>query len=165
MNSFLTIALAHEGTTSHETTKPILQSCPHSAFLHVQAFPPCLFLPDQNASQQYLFAPLFPKASVKKVTTVYSTILTYPTSHVSTISKTCKFGKDCSFKHLPKQTITSSEFSPIIQLLVHENLSLLKRLDAAEEKIQALESAVSSFQTCCQSKLFLCHPHQLNPAS
>ena len=59
----------------------------------------------------------------------------------------CKFGDSCLFKHHPEPNQIYSELSPVVQHIVQENLSLLSRLEAAEERIQALESAVSALQT------------------
>ena len=52
------------------------------------------------------------------------------------IQNNCKFGELCLFKHPPKPDKASSDLSPVVQLIVQENLSLLERLTAAEEKIR-----------------------------
>ena len=60
----------------------------------------------------------------------------------------CKFGSSCFFSHRSASSHEEkSELSPVVQRIVQENLSLLRRLEAAEERIQALESAVSALQT------------------
>ena len=58
----------------------------------------------------------------------------------------CKFGDSCLFKHHPEPNQIYSEFSPVVQHIVQENLLLLERLTAAEEKIRLLESAVCKLQ-------------------
>ena len=62
------------------------------------------------------------------------------------IKNNCKFGELCLFKHPPKPDEASSDLSPVVQLIVQENLSLLERLTAAEEKIRLLESVVCELQ-------------------
>jgi len=46
----------------------------------------------------------------------------------------------------PKTYKDDSDYAPVVQQIIQENLALLKRLTAAEERIQLLEAAVYKLQ-------------------
>ena len=54
----------------------------------------------------------------------------------------CKFGESCIFKHPSVIHNVNSKFTPVVQRIVQENISLFDRRQAAKERIQALEAAV-----------------------
>ena len=67
-----------------------------------------------------------------------------PCKHDHDLRNKCKFGDSCLFKHhTPKPDNTNSNLSPVVQHIVQENISLLERLTAAEEKTRLLESICS----------------------
>ena len=59
--------------------------------------------------------------------------------------------RECLFKH-PPEASEDSGFTQVVQQTVHKSISLLNRLQAAEEKILALERVVSNLQAQLPAK-------------